>query len=147
MVEQLIGKQLYILFEIKLIKIFILYLFARQIRESVSYLFEESMLHYYFSAILKSFWPGGVLASAYPVRSEDMKEMTTNAAKALLMDNIPEVLCNLVGAQAAKRGILKVFDALQNPIYNKQLFYVSHFLIYICICGLELKGSMSILFF
>ncbi|XP_013099681.2 sorting nexin-25 [Stomoxys calcitrans] len=95
----------------------------RQIRESVSYLFEESMLHYYFSAILKSFWPGGVLASAYPVRSDDMKEMTTNAAKALLMDNIPEVLCNLVGAQAAKRGILKVFDALQNPVYNKQLFY------------------------
>ncbi|KAL9873685.1 sorting nexin-25 isoform X2 [Glossina fuscipes] len=95
----------------------------RQIRESVSYLFEESMLHYYFSAILKSFWPGGVLASAYPVRSDDMKEMTTNAAKALLMDNIPEVLCNLVGAQAAKKGILKVFDALQNPTYNKQLFY------------------------
>uniref|UniRef100_A0A1A9VDL8 Sorting nexin-25 n=1 Tax=Glossina austeni TaxID=7395 RepID=A0A1A9VDL8_GLOAU len=95
----------------------------RQIRESVSYLFEESMLHYYFSAILKSFWPGSVLASVYPVRSDDMKEMTTNAAKALLMDNIPEVLCNLVGAQAAKKGILKVFDALQNPTYNKQLFY------------------------
>lgn len=97
----------------------------RQIRESVAYLFEESMLHNYFSAILKSFWPGGVLASAYPVRSDDMKEMTTNAAKALLTDHIPEVLCNLVGAQAAKRGVLKVFDALQNPLYNKQLFYVS----------------------
>ncbi|KAH8396181.1 hypothetical protein KR222_004657, partial [Zaprionus bogoriensis] len=95
----------------------------RQIRESVAYLFEESMLHNYFSAILKSFWPGGVLASAYPVRSDDMKEMTTNAAKALLTDHIPEVLCNLVGAQAAKRGVLKVFDALQNPLYNKQLFY------------------------
>lgn len=97
----------------------------RQIRESVAYLFEESMLHNYFSAILKSFWPGGVLASAYPTRSEDMREMTTTAAKALLTDHIPEVLCNLVGAQAAKRGVLKVFDALQNPAYNKQLFYVS----------------------
>ncbi|EDV91961.1 sorting nexin-25 [Drosophila grimshawi] len=95
----------------------------RQIRESIAFLFEESMLHNYFSAILKSFWPGGVLASAYPVRSDDMKEMTTNAAKALLTDHIPEVLCNLVGAQAAKRGVLKVFDALQNPAYNKQLFY------------------------
>ncbi|KAH8363775.1 hypothetical protein KR200_003648 [Drosophila serrata] len=95
----------------------------RQIRESVAYLFEESMLHNYFSAILKSFWPGGVLASAYPVRSEDMREMTSTAAKALLTDHIPEVLCNLVGAQAAKRGVLKVFEALQNPAYNKQLFY------------------------
>ncbi|XP_016997620.2 sorting nexin-25 [Drosophila takahashii] len=95
----------------------------RQIRESVAYLFEESMLHNYFSAVLKSFWPGGVLASAYPTRSEDMREMTTTAAKALLTDHIPEVLCNLVGAQAAKRGVLKVFEALQNPAYNKQLFY------------------------
>ncbi|XP_017091493.2 sorting nexin-25 [Drosophila bipectinata] len=95
----------------------------RQIRESVAYLFEESMLHNYFSAILKSFWPGGVLASAYPTRSEDMREMTATAAKALLTDHIPEVLCNLVGAQAAKKGVLKVFEALQNPAYNKQLFY------------------------
>ncbi|XP_017034774.1 sorting nexin-25 [Drosophila kikkawai] len=95
----------------------------RQIRESVAYLFEESMLHNYFSAILKSFWPGGVLASAYPARSEDMREMTSTAAKALLTDHIPEVLCNLVGAQAARKGVLKVFDALQNPVYNKQLFY------------------------
>ncbi|KAH8419710.1 hypothetical protein KR009_001371 [Drosophila setifemur] len=95
----------------------------RQIRESVAYLFEESMLHNYFSAVLKSFWPGGVLASAYPARSEDMREMTSTAAKALLTDHIPEVLCNLVGAQAAKRGVLKVFEALQNPAYNKQLFY------------------------
>lgn len=95
----------------------------RQIRESVAYLFEESMLHYYFSALLKSYWPGGVLASAYPVRSDDMKEMTTNAAKALLVDNIPEVFCNLVGAQTAKHGILKIFNALQNSTHNKQLFY------------------------
>ncbi|XP_011200424.2 sorting nexin-25 [Bactrocera dorsalis] len=95
----------------------------RQIRESVAYLFEESMLHYYFSAILKSFWPGGVLASSYPVRSDDIKEMTRNAAKDLLMDHIPEVLCNLVGAQTAKHGVLKVFEAMQNPTYNKQLFY------------------------
>lgn len=83
------------------------------------------MLHYYFSAILKSFWPGGVLASSYPVRSDDIKEMTRNAAKDLLMDHIPEVLCNLVGAQTAKHGVLKVFEAMQNPTYNKQLFYVS----------------------
>ncbi|XP_069965962.1 sorting nexin-25 isoform X1 [Bactrocera oleae] len=95
----------------------------RQIRESVAYLFEESMMHYYFSAILKSFWPGGVLASSYPARSDDIKEMTRNAAKDLLMDHIPEVLCNLVGAQTAKHGVLKVFEAMQNPTYNKQLFY------------------------
>lgn len=83
------------------------------------------MLHFYTSAALKSFWPGGALASTYAVRSEDMQEMTATAAKSLLIDNIPEVMCNLVGAQTAKHGTLKVFDALQSSIYNKQLFYVS----------------------
>lgn len=120
----------------------------RQIRESVSYLFEESMLHYYFSALLKSYWPGGVLASAYPVRSDDMKEMTTNAAKALLVDNIPEVFCNLVGAQTAKHGVLKIFNALQNPTYNKQLFYelleILMVELFPEIRQLKVKGSTSV---
>lgn len=83
------------------------------------------MLHYYFSSILKSFWPGGVLITSFQPRSEENKECTATAAKELLMANIPEILCNLVGTQAAKRGILKVFNVFQNPIYNKQLFYVS----------------------
>lgn len=83
------------------------------------------MLHYYFSSILKSFWPGGVLVTTFQPRSEEIKEGTANTAKDLLIANIPEILSNLVGTQAAKRGILKVFTAFQNPIYNKQLFYVS----------------------
>lgn len=97
----------------------------RQIRESINNLFDESMLHFYASAVLKSFWPGGSLASAYAARSEDMQEMTATAAKSLLIDNIPEVMCNLVGAQTARHGTLKVFDTLQCATHNKQLFYVS----------------------
>ncbi|GAB0086123.1 sorting nexin-25 [Sergentomyia squamirostris] len=95
----------------------------RQIRDTVNYLFEETMLHHYASTALKSFWPGGVLASSYPERTEDMSDMTANAAKSLLIDNIPEVLCNLVGAQTAKHGAIKIFDTIQNTTYNKQLFY------------------------
>lgn len=97
----------------------------RQIRESVNYLFEETMLHHYASTALKSFWPGGELASSYPERTEDMKDMTANAAKSLLIYNVPEVLSNLVGAQTAKHGALKAFETVQNSTYNKQLFYVS----------------------
>lgn len=99
----------------------------RQIRESVNYLFEETMLHHYASTALKSFWPGGELASSYPERTEDMKDMTANAAKSLLIYNVPEVLSNLVGAQTAKHGALKAFETVQNSTYNKQLFYVSLF--------------------
>lgn len=97
----------------------------RQIRESITALFDESMLHHYSTSALTSFWPGGVLASAYPERSKEMEEITANTAKSLLSENIPEIFSNLVGQQTAKVGALKVFEAVQDPLFNKQLFYVS----------------------
>ncbi|XP_055616626.1 sorting nexin-25 [Toxorhynchites rutilus septentrionalis] len=95
----------------------------RQIRESINYLFEETMLHTYASTVLKVLWPGGVFTIKNIDRSEDQQEMTAIAAKSLLLDNIPDLLCNIIGAQNARTGILKLFDVVQNPIYNKQLFY------------------------
>lgn len=95
----------------------------RQIRESINYLFEETMLHTYASTVLKALWPGGVLTVKTIDRTEDQQEMTMNAAKSLLLDNIPELLGNLIGAQNARAGIMKLFDNVQNPVYNKQLFY------------------------
>ncbi|XP_055601426.1 sorting nexin-25 [Uranotaenia lowii] len=95
----------------------------RQIRESINYLFEEPMMHTYASTVLKALWPGGVLTVKNIDRTEDQQEMTMIAAKSLLMDNIPDLLCNLIGAQNAKAGIMKLFDNVQNPLYNKQLFY------------------------
>jgi hypothetical protein len=41
------------------------------------------------------------------------------------LSNVPEVLSNLVGHQNAQRGAMKVFETLQDPKLNKQLFYVS----------------------
>lgn len=93
----------------------------RQIRDSINALFEESMLHHYATSALTSFWPGGELSTVYPERTEN----TANAAKLLLLDNIPELFSNLVGQQTAKCGAQKVFEAMQDPLFNKQLFYVS----------------------
>lgn len=83
------------------------------------------MLHHYASTALKSFWPGGVLNSLYLERNPDEKEKTANLAKTSIIENIPEILCSLVGEQTAKHGAMKLFDAVQNSTYNKQLFYVS----------------------
>lgn len=99
----------------------------RQIRDSISSLFDESMLHHYSTSALTSFWPGGVLASSYPERTKEMQEITANTAKQLLLENIPELFSNLVGHQTAKVGALKLFEAVQDPLFNKQLFYVSTF--------------------
>uniref|UniRef100_A0A182J9Z4 Sorting nexin-25 n=1 Tax=Anopheles atroparvus TaxID=41427 RepID=A0A182J9Z4_ANOAO len=102
----------------------------RQLRESIAALFDEPMLHAYASSVLHSFWPGGGTfqitgAVRLPAdeRTEDEREMTMNAARSLLQDNIPDLLCSLIGAQNARQGAMKLFEALQNPLYNKQLFY------------------------
>lgn len=88
-------------------------------------LFDESMLHHYSTSAMTSFWPGGVLASAYPVRTKEMQDTTANTARSLLLENIPELFSNLVGQQTARLGAMKVFEAIQDPLFNKQLFYVS----------------------
>lgn len=98
--------------------------YCRQIRDSIIFLFEETMLHHYFSSILKSFWPGGVFVSSCPERTQEEQDATAHKAKSLLIDNIPDVLSNLVGAQTAKNGAIKMFDEMQTHAYNKQLFYV-----------------------
>ncbi|XP_052862732.1 sorting nexin-25-like [Anopheles cruzii] len=100
----------------------------RQIRESVNALFDEPMLHACATAVLKTCWTGEGTPNAHvlrgPVeRTDDQREMIMNAARSLLQDNIPDLLCSLIGAQNARQGALKVFEALQNPLYNKQLFY------------------------
>ena len=48
---------------------------------------------------------------------------TRKEAKELLLSNIPEILVNLVGQQAARNGVAKVFEVLQDQTLNKQIFY------------------------
>lgn len=86
------------------------------------------MLHYYVAQILKNFWPGGALAAAGPLRSEEQRLETAQKAQQMLINNVPEILSTLVGSTAAKNGAKKVFDALQEKNMNKQLFYVSIFI-------------------
>lgn len=56
-------------------------------------------------------------------RSEADKVKTREEVRRLLLQNIPEVLVNLVGQQAARNGTAKVFESLQNKTLNKQLCY------------------------
>lgn len=97
----------------------------RQLRDFILSFFDESNLHYYASVCLKSFWPNDddEDEQTTPERTDDRKEMTALAAKALFIDNVPDIICNLVGQQNAKNGLLKIFEVLQNENYNKQLIY------------------------
>lgn len=102
--------------------------FFSQVRESVGWVFSEPMLHYYIQLFTKSWWPNGQLGAENSFRSDEEKLKTRGEARRQFLNNVPEVLTNLVGAQSAQRGATKVFDSLQNVYLNKQLFYVSFIL-------------------
>ncbi|XP_072942147.1 sorting nexin-25 [Epargyreus clarus] len=95
----------------------------RQIKETISWLFSEQMLHYYISLMLKSWWPGGVLSESTSNRNVRDKEHTRTLAQAQLGESVAGALASLVGAHAAARGAHKLFHTLQNTTQNKHLFY------------------------
>lgn len=99
----------------------------RQVRDTVAWVFSEPMLNYYIQLFTKSWWPNGQLAPTTPARTDEEKLKTRGEARRQFLNNIPEVLASLVGAQSAQKGATKVFDTLQNVNLNKQLFYVSLF--------------------
>lgn len=67
--------------------------------------------------------------------------MTRGEARRQFLNNVPDVLTNLVGAQNSQRGATKIFDTLQNVNLNKQLFYVSNILCFLVILLLFLAIS------
>lgn len=97
----------------------------RQIRDMIASCFDETNLHHYVSSLLKTLWPMNDEQdeAEIPERTDDMKEATASAAKTLIIENIPDILSNLVGAQNARNGSVKIFDIIQNETYNKQLIY------------------------
>ncbi|KAH0554738.1 sorting nexin-25 [Cotesia glomerata] len=95
----------------------------RQVRDTVAWVFSEPMITYYLQLFTKSWWPNGQLAPSTPPRTDEEKLKTRGEARRQFLNNIPEVLASLVGAQSAQKGATKVFDTLQNVNLNKQLFY------------------------
>ncbi|XP_071876719.1 sorting nexin-25 isoform X1 [Bombus fervidus] len=95
----------------------------RQIRDTIAWVFSEPMLHYYIQLFTKSWWPNGHLVFEATFRTDEEKLKTRGEARRQFLNNIPDVLTNLVGAQSAQRGAIKIFDSLQNVNLNKQLFY------------------------
>ncbi|KAK7865188.1 hypothetical protein R5R35_012045 [Gryllus longicercus] len=96
---------------------------SRQVRETVTGLFSEHMVYSYIQFIIKSWWIDGKLKAPPPQRTDEQKVKTRSEARDHFLANIPELLTNIVGQQASRRGATKVFDILQDPLLNKHLFY------------------------
>ena len=97
----------------------------KQLKDSILHLSSETFILDQLIKFRDAFWPEGVLAESNPEVSEHVRKLTYLLAKQYLINSIPDVFVNLIGPQNAKKGFLKVFEALQNKKANKQLFYVS----------------------
>lgn len=97
----------------------------KQLKDCVSFISSESFTSTYLTKFRDCFWPDGKPAEPWPEITEDDKKLTYLLAKQYLINNIPDVFVNILGQQNARKGFLKVFEALQNKKANKQLFYVS----------------------
>lgn len=95
----------------------------KQIKDSILNLTSEASIMDQLVRFRDSFWPDGNLAEPSPMVSEDDKKLTYLLAKQYLINNIPDVFVNLIGKENARKGFLKVFEALQSKKANKQLFY------------------------
>uniref|UniRef100_A0A0P4YXH5 Sorting nexin-25 n=1 Tax=Daphnia magna TaxID=35525 RepID=A0A0P4YXH5_9CRUS len=95
----------------------------RQLRDVIASLFTDQAVLGYVQLLVKTWWPDGTLVSPAPPRSTEEKRRTKLEVRDLLLANIPDVLNQLLGHKNAKRGTLKVLDALQDERLNKQLFY------------------------
>uniref|UniRef100_T1JVM1 Sorting nexin-25 n=1 Tax=Tetranychus urticae TaxID=32264 RepID=T1JVM1_TETUR len=95
----------------------------KQLRETVSWTFSESMLHYYLSNLKLAMWPDGKLAQSREPSNEATRRKNQFEAKRLLIDNVPDILSNLFGQQNCRKGLIKLFDFIQDQNLNKQLLY------------------------
>ncbi|XP_076054361.1 sorting nexin-25-like isoform X3 [Oratosquilla oratoria] len=97
---------------------------TKHVRETVSSLLAESMVLYYAHTIRDSLWPSDEMqTSAFQTRTEEDKIRTRFEAREQFINNLPVLLCTLVGQQNARRGAIKLFTTLQHHALNKNLFY------------------------
>lgn len=95
----------------------------RNVQDTLNWVFSESLLIYYLETFKGSMWPGGQPAPPGPTRSDEEKAATKEEAKAMFMKSTPQALQTILGQRNCQIGMRKIFELLQDPKGNKQLFY------------------------
>ncbi|XP_059174866.1 sorting nexin-25-like [Physella acuta] len=97
----------------------------KQLKETVEWLVSEQMLIYYIQLLKDSMWPDGKMAEPQPPQTEEQKHFNRMLAKKKLLEGMPglDTIQTLVGDENGRRGIIKIFEALQDKNLNKHLLY------------------------
>uniref|UniRef100_A0A4W3HDZ7 Sorting nexin 13 n=1 Tax=Callorhinchus milii TaxID=7868 RepID=A0A4W3HDZ7_CALMI len=71
-----------------------------------------------------SFWPNSILAETPPLREKEIRMRTRVAAKTKMLVIMPDELKHIIGAETARKGILRVFEMFQHNQLNRRLVHV-----------------------
>ncbi|XP_035286822.1 sorting nexin-13-like isoform X1 [Anguilla anguilla] len=96
----------------------------RKIVDHVDFMTSPEQVADYVKHFRDSFWPNGILAETPPLRDKNVRMRTRVAAKTKLLGVMPDELKHMVGAETARRGVLRVFDVFQHQQLNRRLVYV-----------------------
>ena len=111
----------------------------RSVQESINWVVSEPMLGFYLETFRDSLWPGGAPAPPSPIRSDEQKQLTKYEAKKKFLKSSPQGIQTILGQRNCQIGSQKIFEALQDPRANKQLFYaLFELLLYALVPELEL---------
>lgn len=95
----------------------------REVQDTLNWVFSEPMLIYYLEMFKNSMWPGGKPAPPGPTRSDEDKATTKDDARIKFLKSSPQALQTILGQRNCQIGMRKIFELLQDPKGNKQLFY------------------------
>ena len=95
----------------------------RSMQETLNWVASEPMLIFYLELFRDSMWPNGQPAPPSPIRSDEQKARTKYEAKRKFLKSSPQGLQTILGQRNCQIGFQKIFEALQDPRANKQLFY------------------------
>ena len=95
----------------------------RELQEFVNWVVSEPMLVYYLETFQQAMWPEGQPTPSAPTRSDEQKAKTKDDARKRFLKNSPHAFQTILGQRNCQIGFQKIFEALQDPRANKQLFY------------------------
>ncbi|XP_053570100.1 sorting nexin-13 isoform X1 [Bombina bombina] len=96
----------------------------RKIVDHVESMTSPDQVADYVKHFRDSFWPNGILAESPPLRDRSIRMRTRVAAKTKLLEIMPDELKHIIGADTARKGILRVFEMFQHNQLNRRLVYV-----------------------
>ncbi|UJR30126.1 hypothetical protein I4U23_017667 [Adineta vaga] len=70
------------------------------------------------------FWPNGILADKAPERDANVRNITQVLCKSKLLGIVSDELRHIIGSETTRRGLLRLFELLQNETLNRRFVYI-----------------------